>query len=139
VKQPAVAVTPIITINERNPDMANIDKTINYIELPANEIAETKIFYQQVFGWEFTDWGPNYISFSGAGIDGGFNGDSGIEANRPGVLVVLYAEDLEGTLEKVKQAGAEIIEDIYDFPGGRRFHFLDPNGNELAIWSPPKD
>ena len=117
--------------------MANIDRTINYIELPANEIAETKVFYQQVFGWQFTDWGPNYISFSGAGIDGGFNGESGIEANRPGVLVVLYADDLEGTLEKVKQAGAEIIADIYDFPGGRRFHFLDPNGNELAIWSPP--
>ena len=116
-------------------DMTNIDKTINYIEFPVNKIAETKAFYQQIFGWEFTDWGPNYISFSGAGIDGGFNGESRVEATKPGVLVVLYADDLDATLEKVKQADAEIVAAIYDFPGGRRFHFRDPNGNELAIWS----
>ena len=119
--------------------MTKLDKTINYIEFPVNKIAETKTFYQQVFGWEFTDWGPNYISFSGAGIDGGFNGESKVEATKPGILVVLFADDLEGTLDKVKAAGAEIIAEIYDFPGGRRFHFLDPNGNELAIWSPPEN
>ena len=119
-------------------DMANIDRTINYIEFPVNKIAETKAFYQQVFGWQFTDWGPNYISFSGAGIDGGFNGESKVEATKPGILVVLYADDLEATLDKVRAAGAEITAEIYDFPGGRRFHFRDPNGNELAIWSLPE-
>ena len=116
--------------------MANIDKTINYIEFPLNKVAETKTFYQEVFGWEFTDWGPSYLSFSGAGIDGGFNGESTVEATKPGVLVVLFADDLEATLVRVKESGAEIIAEIYDFPGGRRFHFMDPNGNELAIWSP---
>jgi len=119
--------------------MANIDKTINYIEFPLNKVAETKTFYQEVFGWEFTDWGPSYLSFSGAGIDGGFNGESTVEATKPGVLVVLFADDLEATLVRVKESGAEIIAEIYDFPGGRRFHFIDPNGNELAIWSPPEN
>jgi predicted enzyme related to lactoylglutathione lyase len=116
--------------------MANIDRTINYIEFPVNKIEETKRFYHSVFGWEFTDWGPSYISFTGAGIDGGFNGESGVEPAKPGILVVLYADDLDATLDKVKGAGATIVEDIYEFPGGRRFHFHDPNGNELAIWSP---
>ena len=115
--------------------MANQNNTINYIELPLSQNAETKAFYGQVFGWDFTDWGPEYLSFSGAGIDGGFNGESKVEATRPGVLVVLYAKDLTGTMQAILAAGGRILQAIYEFPGGKRFHFQDPNGNELAVWS----
>lgn len=115
--------------------MPNINNTINYIEFPMIKNAETKAFFSEVFGWEFTDWGPDYFSFSGAGIEGGFNGVDDTKVNAPGVLVVLYASDLEKTEVSVKAAGAEIVKAIYDFPGGRRFHFADPNGNELAVWS----
>ena len=115
--------------------MSHKNNSINYIELPMVNNAETKAFYNQVFEWEFTDWGPNYISFSGANIDGGFNGEGGAKISSPGVLVVLYANDLNGKLESVKKAGGEISKPVFEFPGGRRFHFLDPNGNELAVWS----
>ena len=115
--------------------MSNINNTINYIELPLLKKAETQQFYKQVFGWEFTDWGPNYIGFSKAGINGGFNGESGVQPTAPGVLLVLYVRDLDKTLDKITQAGGKIVQAIYEFPGGRRFHFQDPNGNELAVWS----
>ena len=115
--------------------MNNINNSINYIELPMVNNAETKIFYNQVFEWEFADWGPNYISFSGANIDGGFNGEGDAKISSPGVLVVLYANDLNEKLESVINAGGKISKPIFEFPGGKRFHFLDPNGNELAVWS----
>ena len=115
--------------------MNNTDKTINYIELPMTDTAKTKAFYGSVFDWTFTDWGPDYISFDGAGIDGGFNGESAISPTAPGILVVLYAKVLEQILENVTAADGEIIKQVYEFPGGRRFHFRDPNGNELAVWS----
>lgn len=115
--------------------MANIDKTINYIEFPLVDAAATKAFYGTVFGWEFQDWGPNYISFSGAGVEGGFNVEDEVPVRNPGVLVILFSTDLEKILAEVQAAGATIVRDIYPFPGGRRFHFTDPNGNELAIWA----
>lgn len=115
--------------------MSNKDNSINYIELPMVNNAETKKFYHQVFGWEFTDWGPDYISFSGANIDGGFNGMGDAEASDSGVLVVLYASDLNQKLADVKKADGEIVKPIFEFPGGKRFHFHDPNGNQLAVWS----
>jgi len=117
--------------------MGNKNNSINYIELPMVKNAETKTFYNQVFGWEFTDWGPNYISFSGAKVDGGFNGEGEGDAriSSPGVLVVLYANDLNQKLEDVLKAGGAITKPIFEFPGGKRFHFRDPNGNELAVWS----
>lgn len=115
--------------------MANRNNSINYIEFPLIDNAATKAFYGAVFGWEFTDWGPDYMSFSGAGIDGGFNGVDGTPVTPPGVLVVLYADDLQATLAAVEAADGEIVKPVYDFPGGKRFHFLDPNGTELAIWS----
>ncbi|MBT5471228.1 MAG: VOC family protein [Nitrospina sp.] len=115
--------------------MENKNNSINYIELPLAKIAETKVFYHQVFGWEFTDWGPDYISFSGANIDGGFNGLGDAQISSPGVLIVLYAANLDKKLDEVTQAGGKIIKPTYEFPGGKRFHFLDPNGNELAVWS----
>lgn len=108
---------------------------INYIEFPLVDASATKQFYSSVFGWEFQEWGPQYLSFSGAGVDGGFNGVDKPAISKPGVLVVLYASDLEGVYENVKATGTDIVKEIYSFPGGRRFHFLDPNGNELAVWS----
>ncbi len=117
--------------------MTNTNNSINYIEFPLVKNEETKSFYGQVFGWEFTDWGPDYISFAGAGVEGGFNGVDGttVAAQGNGVLVVLYADDLESTLKSVEAAGGKVTKPIFDFPGGKRFHFLDPNGNELAVWS----
>ncbi len=115
--------------------MSHSHNSINYIEFPMIKTAETKAFYSGVFGWAFTDWGPNYVSFSGAGIDGGFNGLDDAQILKPGILVVLYADDLAQKLKEVSDAGGRIEKPIYDFPGGKRFHFLDPNGNELAVWS----
>ena len=115
--------------------MYHKNNSINYIEFPMVNNAETKTFYNQVFEWEFTDWGPNYISFSGANIDGDFNGEGDAKISSPGVLVVLYANDLTEKLESVIKAGGKISKPVFEFPGGKRFHFLDPNGNELAVWS----
>ncbi|MEL7486421.1 MAG: VOC family protein [Pseudomonadota bacterium] len=114
------------------------DNSINYIEFPLVDAEATKTFYAAAFGWTFTDWGPDYVSFEGAGVAGGFNGAeaaAGVVPRQPGVLVVLYAADLERALDSVKAAGGEIVKPIFPFTGGRRFHFKDPNGNELAIWS----
>ena len=108
---------------------------ITYLELPATDLAAVKEFYGSVFGWTFTDWGPEYVSFDGAGIDGGFRGDGKVSSQQPGVLAVLYSENLEVTRDSIVAAGGEIVEPIFSFPGGRRFHFADPNGNELAVWS----
>jgi len=115
--------------------MNHKDNSINYIEFPMVKNAETKKFYNQVFGWEFTNWGPNYISFSGANIDGGFNGEGDSKVSSSGILVVLYATDLNQKFADLKKAGGKISKPIFEFPGGKRFHFLDPNGNELAVWS----
>lgn len=115
--------------------MTDIRNTINYIEFPLKDGEATKDFYNAVFGWEFTDWGPDYISFTGAAVEGGFNGEAGIKAHSPGILVVLYTDKITEKLDDIVQAGGEIIKPVYDFPGGRRFHFCDPNGNELAVWS----
>ena len=117
--------------------MANINNSINYIEFPLLKNAETKLFYYKAFGWQFTDWGSDYLSFEGAGIQGGFNGTENVKPSgqATGVLVVLYADDLEQTLKNVAAAGGTITKVIFDFPGGKRFQFLDPNGNELAVWS----
>ncbi len=109
--------------------------SINYIELPLQEYEATKQFYNGVFGWEFQEWGPDYLSFSGAGIDGGFNGEAQPSESEYGVLVVLYSNDLAASVKAVEKAGGAIAKPIYEFPGGRRFHFVDPNGSELAVWS----
>jgi predicted enzyme related to lactoylglutathione lyase len=107
---------------------------MDYVEFPATDIPATKKFYGQVFGWNFEDYGPDYISFFDGRIAGGFTKDAKV-AHDSGVLVVLYASDLEGTQQKVTAAGGKIVKAIFSFPGGRRFHFTDPNGNELAVWS----
>ncbi|WP_017930229.1 VOC family protein [Robiginitomaculum antarcticum] len=118
--------------------MSNHHK-IHYIELPAIDLGAMKTFYSAVFGWTFTDYGPTYASFSGAGIDGGFDtAGGGRKPSKQGALVILYSDDLEASLAALTAHGAEITVPIFDFPGGRRFHFTDPSGNELAIWTEPK-
>lgn len=112
---------------------ASHNNQIDYIEFPAVDIAKTKAFYTSVFGWKFEDYGPDYTSFADGRLSGGFNKEAPLPIK--GILVVLYASDLEGTESKVKAAGAAISKEIFSFPGGRRFHFMDPNGNELAVWS----
>lgn len=109
---------------------------INYIEMPSRDIGATKQFFAAAFGWSFVDYGPDYVAIGDAGIDGGFFHSDKVATTANGsVLVVLYSADLESTLEKVKSAGGSIVQDIFAFPGGRRFHFSDPNGNEYAVWS----
>ncbi len=106
---------------------------INYVEFKAKDLEEIKKFYSACFGWTFTDYGPTYIAFSDSGLEGGFELTEDEIVN--GALVVLYHNDLEAIKSKLEGIGAKINIDIFSFPGGRRFHFLDPSGNELAIWS----
>jgi uncharacterized protein len=111
--------------------------TMDYVEFPATNMEATKRFYHDVFGWDFKDWGPEYISFHDGQIAGGFTTEANVASGSKttGALVVLYTKNLEETYSKVKGAGGRIAREIFEFPGGRRFHFADPNGNELAVWS----
>ncbi|HTZ94784.1 MAG TPA: VOC family protein [Terriglobales bacterium] len=106
---------------------------IDYIEFPATDIAKTKAFYEQAFGWKFTDYGPDYSSFEDGRLTGGFTKEGKVVHGGP--LIVIYASDLAATEQKVRDAGGTIVKDAFSFPGGRRFHFADPSGNELAVWS----
>ena len=109
---------------------------IDYVELPATDLSATRTFFANVFGWEFTGYGPDYVAFSNAGLDGGFfRADRYARTQQGCALVVLYADDLEACLAAVEQAGGLILKPIFEFPGGRRFHFTEPSGNELAVWS----
>lgn len=112
------------------------DRSINYLEFPAKDIPQTKRFFSEVFDWTFEDYGPEYVAFSNAGIDGGFfNSDLAMSQQNGSALVVFYGADLAATQAKVQEAGGEILKPIYNFPGGKRFHFSDPSGNEFAVWS----
>jgi len=114
----------------------NTHEKINYLEFPAKDIDATKAFFHTVFDWTFTDYGPDYIAFNNAGIDGGFfKSDLTVSTNNGSTLIVFYSDDLEQTLSKIEGAGGSVIKPIFEFPGGRRFHFGDPNGNEFAVWS----
>lgn len=106
---------------------------INYIEFKARNLKKTKAFYSQCFGWVFTDYGPTYIAFSESGLEGGFEKTESEITN--GALVVLYHSHLIEIKSIIENAGGTITKDIFSFPGGSRFHFKDPNGNELAVWS----
>ncbi len=112
---------------------AEQDRRVDYIEFQATNIEEAKRFYTEVFGWEFTDYGPDYTSFTDGRLGGGFA--SAPEVPTGGPLVVLYARNLEEIEARIAQSGGRIVRETFDFPGGRRFHFTDPSGNELAVWS----
>ena len=112
------------------------DQKIDYIEFPAEDFDAIQAFYESAFGWKFVDYGPEYRSFSDGKLNGGFRRAKLKSTTASGsALVILYAEDLERTRDKVAASGGKIIQDIFSFPGGRRFQFTDPNGNELAVWS----
>ncbi|MGI9297446.1 MAG: VOC family protein [Gammaproteobacteria bacterium] len=113
---------------------------INYVEFPCGDFAATKAFFGAAFGWIFTDYGADYAAFSGAGLDGGMYrappaDDDNNAAKNGGMLVVLYSGDLESTEEKIRRHGGKIVRETFSFPGGRRFHFVEPSGNEFAVWS----
>ena len=114
----------------------NIHEKINYIELPACDLQATKQFFSAVFGWEFEDYGPEYTAFSDQGLDGGFfKSDMKSLSSQGAALVIFYSQNLEETQRKIEATGGEIIKPIFSFPGGRRFHFIEPSGNEFAVWS----
>lgn len=110
------------------------DLRVDYVEFPATDLEVIKAFYVTVFGWEFQDFGPDYSAFRDGRISGGFH-----TLDRPGgsggALVVIYAVDLEGAEANVVKHGGTVVKQIFEFPGGRRFHFSDPSGNVLAVWS----
>ncbi|CAA0078813.1 Uncharacterised protein [Zhongshania aliphaticivorans] len=118
----------------------NIHGKINYIELPAADIEAVKMFFTKAFGWSFTDYGPDYTAFSDEGLDGGFyRANLSASVANGSALIVFYSDNLEETRNVVVMSGGTIIQEVFDFPGGRRFHFSDPNGNEFAVWSVPAD
>ena len=112
---------------------AEQDRRMDYIEFLTTNIEETKRFYRGVFGWEFTDYGPDYTSFTDGRLGGGFSVAPEVRAGGP--LVVLYSINLAEIEARVSENGGQIVRETFEFPGGRRFHFTDPSGNELAVWS----
>jgi predicted enzyme related to lactoylglutathione lyase len=113
---------------------SHIHHGIDYIEFTVIDMAESKRFYGAAFDWQFNDYGPEY---AGIQKEGGEAGGLRLDSNNStgGPLVILYSRNLDMTLAKVREAGGRIIKEPFDFPGGRRFHFEDPSGNELAVWS----
>jgi len=109
------------------------DRRVDYIEFHAADLPRIKAFYTDVFGWKFTDYGPEYTSFGDGRLAGGFS--PAAPPDKGGTLVVIYAVDLDALEAAVRGAGGEIVKETFEFPGGRRFHFTDPGGNELAVWS----
>jgi len=116
----------------------NQHEKINYLEFPAKDVEQTKTFFSRVFGWDFTDYGDEYTAFSAedAGMDGGFyKSDQNALTEKGSALVVFYSSNLEQTQANIEKAGGKIVKPVFSFPGGRRFHFTDPSGNEFAVWS----
>ena len=112
---------------------AEQDRRIDYIEFPTTDIEATKKFYSEIFGWSFTDYGPDYASFKDGRLAGGFASSAAVRGGGP--LVVLYAMNLAEIEAAIRERGGQIVQETFEFPGGRRFHFTDPSGNELAVWS----
>ena len=114
----------------------NEHEKLNYVEFPASDLSATKRFFESAFNWTFQDFGPEYTAFSNEGIDGGFfKADLSSSTNNGAALIVFYSNNLEATQEKVIKANGDIVKPIFPFPGGRRFHFTEPGGNEFAVWS----
>ena len=115
------------------------DQKIDYVELPGDDFDALEAFYTATFNWEFTNAGPEYLAFTDHVVDGGFYKSTNRSSTDTGAaLVILYAVDLEATHDRVVQNNGTICREIFSFPGGRRFHFLDPHGNEPAVWSEVK-
>jgi predicted enzyme related to lactoylglutathione lyase len=112
------------------------ENQIDYVEFPANSAAALRAnrqFYTEVFGWTFHEWAEDYVDTKGSGIGSGINSDA--KQRPPAPLVVIFSKDLEATKAQVTKAGGKIVKDIFSFPGGRRFEYVDPAGNQLAVWS----
>ena len=107
---------------------------IAYFELPSTNVSELKAFYGKLFGWTFQDWGPDYAAVENGGVDGGFNADPASKSSAP--MVMIETTDAEAALKQVQEAGGTITMPIFAYPGGRRFHFRDPSGNELGVFQP---
>ncbi len=114
-------------------DQKEQEKRIDYIEFPTTDMEGVKKFYTTVFGWKFTDWGPDYASFFDGRLNGGFR--LAEKASEGDLLVIIYTTDLAGIENSVKAEGGVIVKETFSFPGGRRFHFSDPVGNVLAVWT----
>ena len=110
---------------------------LNYVEFPANDISATKLFFEKAFSWSFQDFGPDYCSFSDQGLDGGFyKSELTSIVSNGSALLVLKSNEIEQAQLVVESAGGKISIPIFSFPGGRRFHFIEPSGNEFAVWTP---
>jgi hypothetical protein len=109
------------------------DRRIDYVEFNVADIGRSRAFYAQAFGWTMTDYGPDYCAFADGRLEGGFTTQGKPVPGGP--LVILYADDLAAVQSAVEGAGGRIVKPAFDFPGGRRFHFSDPDGYELAVWS----
>lgn len=118
----------------------NKDGKLNYVEFPAKDLTATKAFFSAAFDWSFVDYGPDYVAFSDQGLDGGFfRSEQCSTSATGGALLVFYSANIKATLAKVQQHGGIVIKPVFDFPGGCRFHFTEPSGNEFAVWSESKD
>ncbi|MBT8078347.1 MAG: VOC family protein [Gammaproteobacteria bacterium] len=112
------------------------ENQIDYIEIPARDPAEARSFFEQLFGWRFEDYGPDYVSFGDGRMVGGFYRSDAVASVASGsVLVVFYRADLREAIDRITALGGNISKEIFAFPGGHRFHFTDPSGNEYAVWS----
>ena len=110
------------------------NNAIDYVEFTVADIDRSKAFYGAAFGWTFTEYGPDYTAFSDGQLEGGLT-TQGTPKPNGGPLVILYTADLEACFEAVTKADGKIAKEIFAFPGGRRFHFKDPDSYELAVWS----
>lgn len=118
--------------------MSHTHHAIDYLELTVRDLAAAKAFYSAAFGWAFTDYAPTYAGIQGAEREqGGLSQGEPAPGGAGAPLIVLYSEDLGASLAAVKAAGGEIVTEPFEFPGGRRFHFADPSGNQLAVWAKP--
>lgn len=116
--------------------MTQTHHAIDYIEINVTDLGAARAFYEQAFGWAFNDYGPNYAGIQAPGGEGEVGGlNPGGTPGPGGPLVLLYSDDLDASLAAVESAGGRILQAPYEFPGGRRFHFADPSGNELGVWS----
>jgi len=132
----SLVLVSCVSVKKDIDNKTQVVNQINYIEMPASDLVETKRFFKEVFGWSFVDYGPEYIGFTDQGVHGGFfQSDLKASTKNGSALIIFYSNELEIKLETIRSAGGTIIKPIFSYPGGRRFHFLDTNGNEFAVWS----